>query len=213
MTTTSPFNDGQFQIDEAGPGAPGGIKLSIRHFDAHPLRIVVRRVDFLDEVASKLGVIVIDKADLPKVLIDSTGMLQAPTARGYESNRPDVNTENLRKRAYALLAIAEYADAHPPVTEVPVDPLVPMLAEQYGIDPENITNAETHRVGNRIIARWTERMVTNGNVTWATRASASVGRFEFGGDTGLSVSEALKAATEEAESIARQMITPAEVKA
>lgn len=158
--------------------------------------------------------VVIPKYDLPEV-VWREGMDRwetVPDERGIHAER-DADPDWFEARAQEYQAMAIHLRANPPVKEVPVDPLVPMIAELYGIDPENITNAETHRVGNRIIARWTERMVTNGNVTWATRASASVGRFEFGGDTGLSISEALKAATEEAESIARQMITPGEVKA
>lgn len=87
------------------------------------------------DLEAELNALVIDKADLPKAFIDIDGYISAKSPEiTMESRLPTVNTENLRKRAYALLAIAEYADAHPPVIvdQKQVEALADLLVE---VDP------------------------------------------------------------------------------
>lgn len=141
------------------------------------------------------------------ITVDTLLDQDAVTVPGYESTA-------LRLGVIDLVATeAETVKVHPAPPAPGTDPMAAMLAELYDVDPANVTNIEMPRIGNARVVRWTERMVTNGIVTWATRASGSAGRFEFGGDTGLTCDEAYTAAQEEAQAAARQAITPGVVKA
>lgn len=86
------------------------------------------RSDFIAAVEKGLNGIFISKNDLPKAFIDIDGYISAKSPEiALESRLPTVNTKNLRKRAYALLAIAEYADTHPPVDEQQVEALAGLI--------------------------------------------------------------------------------------
>lgn len=184
----------------------GRISLRVSH-SPKMITAILNRADFLDAIARELGVTILDQADFPPVEPFNADADLCGIGTFSKSSDP----EALEREGIRYFAYAAHLRANPPVDEVQVDPLVAAIAEVFGVDPANISNAEQRTVGNRRVLRWTERMVTNGNVTWATRAAGTAGRVEFGGDTGLGISEALKAATEEAESLARQMVTPGEV--
>ena len=211
MTTTIPtahpdYHPGSYMtLEEYRPGIVN-VAVSCSRGLTIDAGINVTRAALIDAVRA-LGVTVIDEAAFPPVEAYNEDADLCGIGTFSKSSDP----EALEREGARYFAYAAHLRANPPVDEAQVDPLVAGIAEVFGVDPANISNAEQRTVGNRRVLRWTERMVTNGNVTWATRAAGTAGRVEFGGDTGLSISEALKAATEEAESLARQMVAPGEV--
>ena len=127
---------------------------------------VVSRADFLAAVEAELGVrivpadaIVIDRADLPKLLVDTS----------HRVTTGSTMTQSAEKawwfvREYA--ALAEYLDAHPPVDEEQVKALAGLLWE-YAQNPSgpgdsfNETNeGERNRFCNRA-----RRLLATGKVT------------------------------------------------
>lgn len=91
------------------------------------------KADFIAAVETELNGIFIPRDELTEVTVKG-GYLWASPATGIAEQRTlDVNTGNLRKRAYALLAIAEYADANPPVDQKQVDALTRLLDEASAV--------------------------------------------------------------------------------
>lgn len=89
------------------------------------VQINVDREALLDAVRSELGVLIIDKADLPEVTITGGGNL---TVDGeiYVAHDADFH----RQAARASLALAEYLEAHPPVDEQQVEALAGLIETQ-----------------------------------------------------------------------------------
>lgn len=100
--------------------------------------------DFLAAVENELDVLVIDKADLPEVLAED-GSFAAYAPGIAEIKSVNVNTTNLRNRAYALLAIAEYADANPTVDQKQVEALTDALDEAFAATEWSKNNADLAR--------------------------------------------------------------------
>lgn len=101
--------------------------------------VLTSRADFLAAVAKECDVIVVDRAELPKVERVSRG------DRSFSVGDPDGVTTHTaatakyaRERGMGYLAIAEYLDAHPPVDEAQVEALAGMLErEDRGARPFN----------------------------------------------------------------------------
>lgn len=85
----------------------------------------VTRTDLLAAISSELGVVIIDKADLPEARPNprSTGVVGA---RGFD-RALNADTDEIRADAYALLAIADYIEAGPPVDEAQVSALAEIV--------------------------------------------------------------------------------------
>lgn len=98
------------------------IEFTVKCDDSHYTADIERDV-FLEAVR-KLGVIVIEESELPKVVReDGDVVVRFKSAEGsdlIERRFADVNTENLRRRARAMLALAEFVDANPPVDKAKV---------------------------------------------------------------------------------------------
>lgn len=123
------------------------IEFSVKCDDSHYTADLDREV-FLDAVR-KLGVIVIEESELPEVvreegLIGSQLVVARFTsAEGtqlIEQRYADVNTENLRRRARAMLALAEFVDANPPVDKAKVRTLSALVFGATG-EPSEVCDA------------------------------------------------------------------------
>lgn len=123
----------------------------------------IDRDAFLDAVRSELGVLIINKADLPEVtdraVLGNLFIGGTPWPAGAS---PQV----LRQAAYDRLALAEYLEAHPQVDEQQVEALAPLLWEHTqtasgpGDSWDEITDAERNRFKNRA-----GRLIATGKVT------------------------------------------------
>jgi len=87
-------------------------------------RLDLRVPELLDMVRSELGVLTIDKADLPEVEDGADGRIISGVIEISRSSNPGA----LRDEAMRYLAAAEYLEAHPPVDEDAVDRLVADLS-------------------------------------------------------------------------------------
>lgn len=98
--------------------------------------ISVETSDLLAAVRTEFGVLIIDKADLPKVdehfsyLV--AGVTEAP--KGLAS-------ADLREKGLAFLAFAEHLEAHPPVDEQQVEALVSLLNQVTGDGASSVARA------------------------------------------------------------------------
>lgn len=108
--------------------ASGHIEFTVKYKDFAYIADLDRDV-FLDAVR-KLGVIVIEESDLPGVKVEEREIIAQFMTGGtpqVERRFIDVNTANLRARANALLALANYADSQPPLDEEKVKTLANLL--------------------------------------------------------------------------------------
>lgn len=135
---------------------------ALRHYDPPRVAITVEgdggraignvsRPDFLAAVAAECDAIVIPRTDLPQVKHFPDGRPFAETDRGYGDYTldPKDTPERLRDHARALLALAEYLDAHPPVDAAQVEALTAVLYEATA-DPDDI---EVPAVARRLVER------------------------------------------------------------
>ena len=119
---------------------------------ANPYRhinIEGKRSEFLAAVAAELDVIVIPRADLPKV----TEVADEDEGVSYRTELGHTYTAGFDHRAEAIrrLAVAEYLDAHPPaplVDEAEVDALAWLLASDVLLT----TNQAYSDVARRLLA-------------------------------------------------------------
>lgn len=118
----------------------------------------VPRAEFLAAVAVECGVVIIDRTDLP-VVKATEFEAKVEVAEGHQGDWKVTPGETpaaaVRKDAVALLALAEYLDANPPVDEAQVEALAALLWE-YAQNPsgpgdtfEETTDAERNRCRNR----------------------------------------------------------------
>lgn len=105
------------------PITSGGLRLRVGR-DVFVQSIHVDRSDFLDAVRSELGVLIIDKADLPEVEERSHYLFAGTT-----EVMGDLSPALLREKGLSYLALAEHVEAHPPVDEQQVEALVTLLGE------------------------------------------------------------------------------------
>lgn len=85
--------------------------------------ISVETSDLLAAVRTELGVLIIDKADLPEVEDGAPGRIIAGVIELSRTSDPAA----LRAEALRYLAAAEYLEAHPPVDEQQVEALADLL--------------------------------------------------------------------------------------
>lgn len=94
--------------------------------------IHVDRDAFLGAVRSELGVLIIDKADLPEVTVEGNSTLvgvgHGPLRISASARRSTVR--EMRRISLAYLALAEYLEAHPPVDEQQVEALAVLIETQ-----------------------------------------------------------------------------------
>lgn len=104
------------------------VELSHARTDGAPGSIFDRAV-FLAAVEAECGVIVIDRASLPKTGLTSDGSEVyagdgTPGTRWWQWGH---GADAARSAALAYLAIAEHIDAHPPVDEAQVEALADLI--------------------------------------------------------------------------------------
>lgn len=118
------------------------IEFSVKCDDSHYTADLDRDM-FLDAVR-KLGVIVIEESELPEVVReDGLVVVHFTSAEGaelIEQRYADVNTENLRRRARAMLALAEFVDANPPMDKAKVRTLSALVFGATG-EPSAVCDA------------------------------------------------------------------------
>lgn len=105
----------------------------------------VPRADFLAAVEAELGVIVIDRAELPEVAADGDGLRAGNVkAVGWQT------ADDARHDALGLLAISEHLRANPPIDEAQVE----AMAAVVGALPATLFDPTTSapEVARRLIA-------------------------------------------------------------
>lgn len=96
------------------------------------------RADFIAAVETELGVIVIDKAELP-IVTDrgKPGVLYTgDDARAIV----DIDPVALRAEGLACIALAAHLEAHPPVDEAKVEALGVLIRDAVGVTAESIAS-------------------------------------------------------------------------
>lgn len=94
------------------------------------------RADFLAAIEAELDVIIIEKADLPEVILDAD--VSGHVAAGPYAGNPRRDGVDHRVWAMAHLALAEHLAAHLPVDEAQVEALADLLEqEDRGARPLN----------------------------------------------------------------------------
>ena len=125
----------------------------------------------LGALRATLGVLIIDKADLPEVT-GKDGFSPAYVTTGRANVRqssftfdapgaPASSAEWHRQNAYAHLALAAYLDAPPPVDEVQVGALADLLRTALGVTPETVAAGTLQLGSSDDIAR---RLIATGRV-------------------------------------------------
>lgn len=91
--------------------------------------------------------IVIDRADLPEVTVDSDGDV---SVRGEATRNPSADPAGVESLAYALLAIAAHLREHPPVDAKQVAAIRRALSAETG-EPTALTRGvNLYRAGVRV---------------------------------------------------------------
>lgn len=133
-----------------GPGRIAGMHLE---------GINVPRADLLAAVSSELGVVIIDKRDLPEV-VEQRGYgndhLIADAAVVAENDASD-----LWRKARSFIALALHRDSHPPVDAAQVGALAGLLRTALGVTPETIAAGALQLGSSDDIAR---RLIATGKV-------------------------------------------------
>lgn len=127
--------------------------------DSDTLGIHVERADFLAAASSELGVVIIDKADLPEV-VWSEGMERwetIPDERGIHAERGD-DPDWFEARAQEYQAMAIHLRANPPVDEAQVSALAEIVRAATDTPADAYIGADLTAEG---IAR---RLVATGKV-------------------------------------------------
>ncbi|WP_152203602.1 hypothetical protein [Georgenia thermotolerans] len=140
-------------------GSRADIRVTFKTPTVPSATTILDRDELLAAVAAELGVIIINRADLPEVVINGDEV-KASSGPGYVATSVGWETaEKLRGVAYGWLAIAEYLDAHPPVDEAQVDALAELLVAHSA---EMVSAAFTNDTSARDAAR---RLLATGRVT------------------------------------------------
>lgn len=127
MTITIPSRSTNKSVKIVPSIVPGGVAITIEDPDHGALiTTVVAIPGLLDAVRSELGVLTIDKADLPDVVVDGVGDVYVNG--GWYSD----DVEAHRETALRHLAIAAHLEAHPPVDEESVAALANILEGVVG---------------------------------------------------------------------------------
>lgn len=105
-----------------GSGPEGGVRSA---------GINVPRADLLAAISSELGVLIIDKADLPAV----AGYNATHDMVGVMALSKGSDPAALRREAFRYLAYAEHLERNPPVDEAQVDALAATIAKATGTPP------------------------------------------------------------------------------
>jgi len=114
------------------------------------IAIRVDRAEFLAAVAAELDVIVIPRADLPKVTGYAKDHREGREFVTFEDGLRRVETnDNMRRLALAYLAAEEYAEKHPPVDEAEVSTLADLL---IGADMDGEEGPTPTTVARRLLA-------------------------------------------------------------
>lgn len=120
----------------------GRIDIGVRPETGPEVVAVVERADFLAAVSSELGVVIIDKADLPEV----AGYNATHDLVGVMALSKSSDPAALRREAFRYLAYAEHLEGHPPVDEAQVSALAALMR-----DTENLRN-DVDKQARRLIA-------------------------------------------------------------
>lgn len=104
---------------------------ALRKNGAMLVTATMQRADFLAAVSSELGVVIIDKADLPEV----TAYNATHDLVGVIAISKGSDPAAMRREAFRYLAYAEHLEAHPPVDEARVDALAATIAKATGTAP------------------------------------------------------------------------------
>lgn len=111
-------------------GYPGAPRIYVQLFAGGAEKGLVNptRADFLAAVSSELGVVIVDKADLPEVAgYNATHDLVGVIALSKSSD-----PAALRREAFRYLAYAEHLEADPPVDEALVSALAEIVRAATG---------------------------------------------------------------------------------
>ena len=117
-----------------------------------------------EDLAAELGVLTIDKADLPEV--EQSGVLDVQFKIDGVEFQDTTDPKIHREAALRHLALAEYLEAHPPVDEQQVEALAMILwtsaqtASGPGDDWDEATDADRNRFRNKA-----GRVLATGKVT------------------------------------------------
>lgn len=130
--------------------------------DGKQTQINVDRMALLAALRSELGVLIIDQADLPEVIVREDGMLIAEAVGAEIKLLPNAIPADLRAHACGLLAVANHLEAHPLVDEKQVEALAALLRDAVGVTPESTAAGHLVPAGSDDIAR---RLVATGKVT------------------------------------------------
>lgn len=105
------------------PGSTSEVRVEVKHAYLSPRSVVgvVSRAEFLAAVEAELGVLIINRDDLPEVVESADGHIQA---RGATL----LNGTAAGSDALGWLAINEYLAANPPVDEAQVNALTTILS-------------------------------------------------------------------------------------
>lgn len=127
MTTTIPSTLTRRNVSLThGDDGKVAVRISSQRHE-ESMVVNVKTSDLLDAVRSELGVLIIDKADLPEVTAEGSRFRVGDTSWPDALARRTVSA--IRRDALENLALAEYLEAHPPVDEQQVEALVTLLGE------------------------------------------------------------------------------------
>lgn len=128
---------------------PDRVDFGITQADENERAVAMDRAEFLAAVSAELGVLIINRDDLPKVKED--GNRYEVDGETFWGGVPDYwkGTRADLARAFALrdLALAEYLAANPPVDEDQVNALADLIIEADG------TSSVTQKLAIRDVAR------------------------------------------------------------